>query len=188
MHNRRRHAPQTPILTKLCLFAGLLATPFTHAIPQDLSLPPSAEISQDTGQVTITGPPTTSNTSQQADIPITATIFTSVPGPSACRGSILLDLEISFSKTEQCIDMPRPVSCGTFTASKASGCEARLFAEPGCRMYVNTAVFMLEARAVGGLWRSMGVRCGIEPPDEAALGRPPLEDLIAGATRRPKGG
>jgi hypothetical protein len=68
-------------------------------------------------------------------------------------------------------------------ASKEAGCEARLFSEPGCRMYLNTAVFIPEERAVGGQWRSVGVRCGVPAPDPESLGPPPL----AGLMRRPGG-
>ncbi|KAK0615720.1 hypothetical protein B0T17DRAFT_538971 [Bombardia bombarda] len=84
--------------------------------------------------------------------------------------------------------MPAPAGCGNFVANKQDGCEARLFAEPNCRLYMNTAVFIPEDRAVGGLWRSMSLRCGVPAPDPAALGSPPLGELMKNAKKRPKGG
>lgn len=76
--------------------------------------------------------------------------------------------------------MPSPAGCGNFVANKEDGCEARLYAEPGCVGYLNTAVFIAEDRAVGGVWRSMVVQCGIPAPDPATLGEPPLQNLING--------
>lgn len=76
--------------------------------------------------------------------------------------------------------------CGTFIGgggeakdSKHEGCEAMLFAERGCRMYVNTVVFRAarEAKPVGGWWRSLRVRCGVEVPEQGEGG---LEGLLGG--------
>jgi hypothetical protein len=63
-------------------------------------------------------------------------------------------------------------------ANKDDGCEARLFAEPACFSYVNTVVFMPENRAVGGMWRSFSVECGIPAPDTASLGAPLLQGMM----------
>lgn len=65
---------------------------------------------------------------------------------------------------------------------------ARLFAEAGCRMFVNLVVFVPEERTVGGVWRSMAVQCGVEEPSEESLGQVPFAGLLEGARRRPKGG
>ncbi|KAK3401790.1 hypothetical protein B0T20DRAFT_475896 [Sordaria brevicollis] len=161
-------------------------------------------VTQDTGQVTINPNPTTAN--QPTDnIPIRATIYSGVPGPSHCRGHpiLLLDLPIPplspsgilATTAPKCYNIPSSPSssntagvagCGVFSASKSSGCEARVFAEPGCRGYLNTVVFIPEERAVGGQWRSLEVRCGVKPPDEEALGRPPLVGLMGTGGMRVK--
>lgn len=53
-------------------------------------------------------------------------------------------------------------------------------------MYVNTVVFRAtgEAKPVGGWWRSLRVRCGVEVPGqgEGGLG---LEGLLGGMKKRP---
>jgi hypothetical protein len=185
--------PQPTLSLLLLLFSSI--TPGSALT----ALPAGVDITEDTpGQVTINGDPTGNATT----LPTTMTIFSGVPGPSRCRGSVLLSLALppppppppspsdddsSGSQTaETCYNLARPAGCGNFVASKGAGCEARLFSEPGCRLYVNTAVFIPEERAVGGVWRSLGVRCGIPPPDPETLGAPPLAGL--GVVRRPGGG
>ena len=174
----------------------LLTTTLNPALALE-NLPAGVDITEDTpGQVTINGDPT-GNATLGPDLPISATIFSGVPGPSACRGRIIFQLAPppvtpgAGPTAEACYNLPggpgRSGSgggCGVFTASKEAGCQARLFAEPGCRAYVNTAVFIPEERAVGGAWRSVGVRCGVPAPDPESLGPPPL----AGLMRRPGGG
>ncbi|KAK0644557.1 hypothetical protein B0T16DRAFT_331990 [Cercophora newfieldiana] len=188
MHHH--HRPALLLATLLCA-----ATLGTHALPAE-DVPAGAQIQEDTaGQVTINDDPTSNTT--ETNLPITATIFAGVPGPYHCRGSVMLKLDIpppplSADGTPtltapQCVDMPSPAGCANFVANKADGCEARLFAEPKCRMYMNTAVFIPEERAFGGLWRSLEVRCGIPPPDPETLGQVPFADLLKGAKRRPKG-
>ncbi|KAK3906081.1 hypothetical protein C8A05DRAFT_41076 [Staphylotrichum tortipilum] len=154
-------------------------------------LPAGVDITEDTpGQVTINGDPTGNNTLGPS-LPISATIFSGVPGPSACRGTVIFQLNPPQPAAgagptgEDCYDLPRAAGCGNFLASKEAGCEARLFAERGCRMYVNTAVFIPEERAVGGVWRSVGVRCGVPAPDPESLGPPPLAGLMRNAGKRP---
>ncbi|KAH6617210.1 hypothetical protein F5144DRAFT_615865 [Chaetomium tenue] len=187
---------QPPFLSLAIL---LLFSPSPHQALALENLPAGVDITEDTpGQVTINGDPT-GNTTLGPDIPITATIFSGVPGPSTCRGHILLQLTLPQPapapadgarppppQPETCYTLPPSQShsqgttagCGIFLASKAAGCEARLFSEPGCRAYVNTAVFVPEERAVGGRWRSVGVRCGVVPPDLGGL-RPPLVEPLA---------
>jgi hypothetical protein len=150
-------------------------------------LPAGVDIQEDTpGQVTINGDPT-GNSIPGSEIPITATIFSGVPGPSACRGSVIFQLTLpppapgAGPTQEQCYNLERAAGCGNFVASKEAGCEARLFSEPGCKMYLNTVVFIPEERAVGGMWRSVALRCGVPAPDPDSLGPPPL----AGLMRRP---
>ncbi|SPQ26687.1 8bdc2195-0ba5-46a0-8b25-14ebd7f0ec92 [Thermothielavioides terrestris] len=156
------------------------------------SLPAGVAITEDTaGQVTINGDPTTGkNSTLDPQLPITATIFSGVPGPAACRGAVIFRVNLpppppstppagaapgtGPPTPEQCYDLPQAGGCGYFVASKDAGCEARLFAEPGCRVYLNTAVFVPEPRAVGGAWRSVGLRCGVPAPDPRRLGPPPL--------------
>ncbi|KAI4602298.1 hypothetical protein KJ359_009538 [Pestalotiopsis sp. 9143b] len=49
------------------------------------------------------------------------------------------------------------------------GCQARVFAEPGCKSFTNIAVFMEELRPVGGVIRSIEVQCGIKSAQPAPL-------------------
>ncbi|KAL8377175.1 hypothetical protein RB595_008042 [Gaeumannomyces hyphopodioides] len=152
---------------------------------------PPAKIDEDTGQVSINRPP---DRPAQPALPIRATIFRGVPGPKACRGGAMTTLDFgagagaALRHTEEvCYDLPDTAGCGNFVANKADGCEARLFAERGCRMFVNLAVYQPEDRAVGGRWRSMAVRCGVPEPDPATLGAPPLAGMWSKKTS-PKGG
>ncbi|KAL2144016.1 hypothetical protein VTI28DRAFT_9698 [Corynascus sepedonium] len=170
---RLQHAPVSYLVILLTKFRPGLAVE---------NLPAGVDITEDTpGQVTINGDPT-GNTTLGTDIPVVATLFSGDPGPSACRGHVLLRFtppRTTTTTTEECHELPSGgAGCAVFTASKEAGCEARLFAEPGCRMYVNTAVFVPEERAVGGRWRSIGVRCGVPAPDPASLGPPPLVGLM----------
>ncbi|KAL2127689.1 hypothetical protein VTI74DRAFT_10316 [Chaetomium olivicolor] len=174
----------------LRLFLLFISSSFTsYAFPLE-TLPAGVDITEDTpGQVTINGDPT-GNSTLGSSLPISATIFSGVPGPSACRGAIVLKLSLppptpgAPPTQELCYNLPGGAGCAKFLASKEAGCEARLFAEGGCRMYVNTAVFIPEERVMGGRWRSVGVRCGMPVPEEESLGAPPL----AGLMRRPGGG
>lgn len=162
----------------LALVALLLLGPLPSSCLSDV--PAGADVQEDSGQVTINPDPTSNNTTP-ADLLTMATIFSGVPGPSKCRGSVVLRLGIPppVQKGERrCYNHLQPVGCGNFVASKEAGCEARLFAEPNCQMYLNTAVFIPEDRAVGGWWRSMEVRCGIPAPNPDTLGQPPLQGLI----------
>ena len=108
-----------------------------------------------------------------AQVPITAHIFTGSPGPKRCRGSVMLALDLPkpgmAHTNETCYDFPSPAECGVFMGNQEDGCEARLFTESGCGMFVNLAVFMPEMRAIGGYFRSMAVRCGIPPRAVPAL-------------------
>lgn len=160
----------------LCIISLVLSS---NALPQ---LAGGATIQQDTGQVSINERPDTK--SGVSNLPITVTIFSGSPGPKRCRGSPLTTLVLprpeglGLRTGSQCYNLPSVAGCGDFVANKDDGCEARLFAEPACVSYVNTAVFMPENRAVGGLWRSMSVECGIPAPDPATLGAPPLQGMM----------
>lgn len=152
---------------------------------------PPAKIDEDTGQVFINGPAT--DKPALPALPIRATIFRGVPGPKACRGGAMTALDFGAGTAlqhtdERCYDLPDTAGCGNFVANKADGCEARLFAERGCRMFVNLAVYQPDDRAVGGLWRSMAVRCGVPEPDPATLGAPPLAGMWSKKTSPAKGG
>jgi len=183
------HQPLTLLLATL-----LGVVTIAHGLPAE-GIPASGQIQEDTaGQVNIHDAPTSNTT--ETNLSISATIFTGTPGPYHCRGHVMLKLNISPpsitdgapSRTAaQCFDMPSPAGCANFVANKADGCEARLFAESGCRMYMNTAVFIPEDRAVGGLWRSLSVQCGIPAPDPETLGQVPFENLMKSAKKRPKG-
>ena len=178
-------------ISLLLLFLALLSYTTTTAYALD-KVPPSAEVTEDNSQVTINDDPTANDTI--TNLPVTATIFTGTPGPYRCRGRVMLRLDIMPPAEEgiltapRCYNMPSPAGCANFVANKRDGCEAKLFAESGCRMYTNTAVFIPEARAVGGLWRSLEITCGIPPPDPETLGEAPFADLLKGAKMRPKEG
>ncbi|KAL0469650.1 hypothetical protein QR685DRAFT_598064 [Neurospora intermedia] len=179
------------------LLSGLLSwssIPTATAIPQ---LPAGANLKEDNGQVTINRDPTDNQTDNH--LPIRATIFSGVPGPTHCRGHVVLLLDLPppstspdgnslLTTTPQCYNIPsagNPSSstagCGNFLANKSDGCEARVFAEPNCAGYLNTVVFTQENRAVGGQWRSLEVRCGVPAPDPDSLGKPPLAGVMGQA-------
>lgn len=184
-----RHNDDSPTLL-LLLLTVLNQLQIALAAPQ---LPSGAKIQEDTGQVTINGDPSgVDNSPSIPNLSIRATIFSGSPGPKSCRGQVLMSLNIprlpdmiettdepSGSALAQCYNLPAPAGCGNFVANKEDGCEVRLFAEPYCRLYMNTAVFIPQRRAVGGSWRSISVRCGVPAPDPATLGAPPLQDMMA---------
>ncbi len=196
----QRRRPSLPSLLQLTILLLVNATTITHGLSD---VPAGAEVHEDNGQVAINDDPTANDTFVP-NLPITATIFSGVPGPFHCRGSPMLVLNLSGlalsssgligegegeggGEQALCYSMPHPAGCANFVANKRDGCQADLFAEPGCRGYTNTAVFVPEERAVGGLWRSVSVKCGVPAPDPETLGVPPLQDLLSGARRKPKG-
>lgn len=152
-----------------------------------------ATVDQDTGQVTITKPPGDNGT---VSIPIRAMIYHGVPGPKDCRGGPMGVVEIPgpgkalAGQGERCYDLAETANCGVFMSNKADGCEARLFSDLGCRNedFVNIVVFMPEYRSIGGVWKSMGIRCGVPEPDPATLGEPPLAQYMKKIPKKPKGG
>jgi hypothetical protein len=181
--------PSRRASTQILLIIYLLHT--STALPQ---LPVGASLQEDTGQVSINPRPDAANTAAAPNLPITITIFFGSPGPKTCRGSPVTTLTLprppeglGLRRTgSQCYSLPSAgAGCGTFSANKDDGCEARLFAEPSCASYVNTAVFVPETRAVGGLWRSFSVECGIPAPDPATLGEPPLRGMMGDIKRPP---
>lgn len=175
-----RHAPLSAAIAAIILASSALSTP----LPQQ-ELPNGVDVDGDQDQVTINPSPETNST--VTHLPITATIFTGSPGPKRCRGSVMASLNIpprpeGAPRTgEQCYNLRAPAGCANFVANKGDGCEARLFSEPNCAAYANTAVFVPEARTVGGIWRSISIECGVPVPDPDSLGAPPLADLLAGA-------
>lgn len=159
-----------------------------NALPQLLD---RASVQEDTGQVSINERPDAQ--SAVTSLPITVTIFSGSPGPKTCRGNLVTTLTLpqpdglGLRTGAQCYNLPSVAGCGNFRANKNDGCEARLFAEPACVSYVNTAVFMPENRAVGGMWRSFSVECGIPAPDPASLGTPPLQGMMQDIKRPHQG-
>ncbi|OIW24723.1 hypothetical protein CONLIGDRAFT_685671 [Coniochaeta ligniaria NRRL 30616] len=160
----------------------------SNALPQ---LPGGASVQEDTSQVSINERPDAN--SAVTNLPITVTIFSDSPGPKICRGSPAASLTLprpdglGLRTGSQCYNLPSVAGCGNFVANKDDGCEARLFEEPACVSYVNTAVFMPENRAVGGMWRSFSVECGIPAPDPASLGAPPLQGMMQDIKRPHQG-
>lgn len=165
------------------------ATITTHAFPSPQPVPPPTN-----AQLSINPPTSDSPPQDNGNRTITATLFSGGPGPHACRGHETAVISLpplpdgleAVETRPRCYNLPSPSLCGTFVAPKEDGCEGRLFGEPNCIGFVNTAVFMplpeLEGgeeggrRAkkpvqanVGGYWRSVEIRCGVPPPDPAAL-------------------
>ena len=122
-------------------------------------------------------------------IPIVALTYSGAGGPKHCRGELLaktfLPRPIETWKNGTCINLPSEARCGVFFSAKGDNCEASLFNMANCyntsRTYVNTVVFMPEERAVGALWSSMWLRCGVEVP-EAKM----LDPAILGGALKPK--
>ncbi|CAG5141582.1 uncharacterized protein ALTATR162_LOCUS971 [Alternaria atra] len=131
-------------------------------------------------------PPTTPR------IPIVALTYSGAGGPKHCRGELLqktyLPPPLETWKNGTCITLPREARCGVFYSNKGDNCEAQLFNMPDCynttRSYVNTVVFMPEERAVGALWSSMWVRCGIDVPEAKMLD----PSILGGALKKKPGG
>lgn len=125
-------------------------------------------------------------------VPILALSYSGAGGPKHCRGELLQKQSfappIENWKTGTCINLPSEARCGVFFASKGDNCEAQLFNMADCynttRTYVNTVVFMPEERAVGALWSSMYVRCGIEVSEAKILD----PSILGGALKKPGGG
>ena len=125
-------------------------------------------------------------------IPILALSYSGSGGPKHCRGELLQ--EVAFAppidkwKNGTCVNLPSEARCGVFFASKGDNCEAQLFNMANCpnttRTYVNTVVFMPEERAVGALWRSMWVKCGVEVPEAKVLD----PSILGGLLKKPGGG
>ncbi|ETS78557.1 hypothetical protein PFICI_10619 [Pestalotiopsis fici W106-1] len=110
-------------------------------------------------------------------LPITALLYSSSPGPKECRGTPVFQLNvpkgagIATPTGPTCYNVTRAAQaeCGTFMANMEDGCQARVFAEPGCKSFTNLAVFMEELRPVGGVIRSIEVQCGIKSTQPAPL-------------------
>ncbi|KAF2679753.1 hypothetical protein K458DRAFT_422058, partial [Lentithecium fluviatile CBS 122367] len=124
--------------------------------------------------------------------PILALSYSGDGGPKHCRGEVLQKLQLpppaSNWKNGTCVDLPSDARCGVFFAGKDDNCEAQLFTMPQCynttMTYVNTVVFMPEERAVGAIWRSMFVRCGVDAPDAGLIDPAILNGLL----KKPGGG
>ncbi|TDZ53957.1 hypothetical protein CTRI78_v006665 [Colletotrichum trifolii] len=163
-------------LVLLCL-AGLTASRVVNREDPPL-LPPEPD-EPVAAQATITSPNGTAHAPAAATppIPITVKLFASSPGVRTCRsGSRLVNMVLPPNASSdptfttaggQCYNLPGTAQCGIFMANKADGCEAKLFRGERCAHFVNLAVFLNEARPVGGYFTSMSIKCGVksvEPP------------------------
>ena len=107
--------------------------------------------------------------------PILALSYSRAPGPRKCRGHLIHTLSVPRPASQwlngSCVNLLQQAHCGMFVAGKEDRCEAQLFIDKDCRRetYTNTAVFGPEQHPIGGSWRSMWVRCGIELPMVAEL-------------------
>jgi hypothetical protein len=125
-------------------------------------------------------------------IPVVALSYSGSGGPKHCRGELLQQQvfppPLQQWKKGSCINLPSEARCGVFFSSKGDNCEAQLFNMPDCynttTTYVNTVVFMPEERAVGALWSSMWVKCGVEVPEAKMLD----PSILGGALKKKPGG
>ncbi|KAI2609947.1 uncharacterized protein GGS25DRAFT_240218 [Hypoxylon fragiforme] len=112
-------------------------------------------------------------------ISIAALLFSGPPGPKNCRGTVITNVQLpkpgSQHSTPKCYNMPGIAQCGTFVANQDDGCQARLFNEPNCLTFANLAVFTPEQRAVGGLFRSIEITCGIKGETPPPLNLPGMK-------------
>lgn len=128
---------------------------------------------------------------QAPQIPILALTYAGSGGPKHCRGKLLkksyFPPPLEKWKNGTCINLPGEARCGVFFSNKGDNCEAALFNEGDClnttSTYINTVVFMPEERAVGALWKSMWVRCGVEVPEAKMLD----PSILGGALKKPGG-
>jgi hypothetical protein len=133
---------------------------------------PIAEPQRETSQVSINHP----NETSTSDVPIRVAIFSGSPGTKRCHGTAMLEFTLtrpgSLHAVPMCYDLPTPASCGVFIAGQGDGCEARLFSENRCRTFTNLAVFVPEFRTVGGFFRSVSIRCGVQSVQPPSLKLP----------------
>ncbi|KAF2849587.1 hypothetical protein T440DRAFT_533793 [Plenodomus tracheiphilus IPT5] len=123
--------------------------------------------------------------------PVLALTYSGSGGPKHCRGELiqktLFPPPLDQWENGTCINLPSEARCGVFFSGKGDNCEAQLFNMANCynttRTYVNTVVFMPEERAVGALWSSMFVRCGVEVPEAKMLD----PSILGGALKKPGG-
>ncbi|KAI1638254.1 hypothetical protein F4809DRAFT_266043 [Biscogniauxia mediterranea] len=100
-------------------------------------------------------------------VPISAILFSGAPGPKDCRGSALMRVSLAKPGAQhaqpRCYNVPAGsvAQCALFTANQDDGCQARLFAEPDCLTFANLAVFTPEKKPMGGVVRSVEIRCGV---------------------------
>ncbi|CBX96207.1 hypothetical protein LEMA_P111260.1 [Plenodomus lingam JN3] len=119
-------------------------------------------------------------------MPVVALTYSGNGGPKHCRGELIQKTvfppPLEQWKSGTCVNLPGEARCGVFFSGKGDNCEAQLFNMENCynttRTYVNTVVFMPEERAVGALWRSMYVRCGVEVPEAKMLDPSILGDAL----------
>jgi hypothetical protein len=130
---------------------------------------------------------------QPPQIPVVALSYSGSGGPKHCRGNLVQQQvfapPLQQWKNGTCVNLPSEARCGVFFSSKGDNCEAQLFNMPDChnttKTYLNTVVFMPEERAVGALWSSMFVRCGVEVPEAKMLD----PSILGGALKKkPKPG
>lgn len=125
-------------------------------------------------------------------IPILALSYSGSGGPKHCRGELLQEMAfappVDKWKNGTCVNLRSEARCGVFFAAKGDNCEAQLFNMANCynttRTYVNTVVFMPEERAVGALWSSMWVKCGVDVPEAKILD----PGILGGLLKKPSRG
>jgi hypothetical protein len=129
------------------------------------------------------------NTTVAAPVPIKMQLFAGSAGPKTCRGSPMVNMVLpknvssdpTFTQGNgQCYELPAISYCAIFTGNKEDGCEAKLFSGEKCTAFVNLAVFLPEARTMGGVFKSMQVKCGIVPVEP-----PPLSLGGLGGKKKP---
>ncbi|KAI6091682.1 hypothetical protein F4821DRAFT_189506 [Hypoxylon rubiginosum] len=148
-------------------------------VPQATSIPEISGIPQ------VDVDPPFSNTQEgspqptESVVPISVLLFAGSPGPKDCRGNVMVNIQLpkpgSQHSIPKCYNVPGISQCGTFVGNMDDGCQARLFNEPNCLTFANLAVFTPEQRAVGGVFRSIEITCGIKGETPPPLNLPGIQ-------------
>jgi hypothetical protein len=176
------------VLSGTSTISGVTAVPtaMTETLEGMIGMTPTPQSSASWSAEGVLGPRPTPTPSA---VPIVALTYSGSGGPKHCRGKLLqknlFPPPIDKWKNGTCINLPSEARCGLFFSNKGDNCEAQLFNEADCynttRTYVNTVVFMPEERAVGALWSSMFVRCGVDVPEAKMLD----PSILGGALKKP---
>jgi hypothetical protein len=122
--------------------------------------------------------------------PINALLYTNAPGNKACRGGVIMNIDLSMpSTTPTCYNTPSLAMCGTFAGNEDDGCQARVFASSNCETFMNLVVFTSDPKPQGGMIRSLEISCGIKGVVPPPLSLPGIQlPVQGGGTQSNSGG